>query len=971
MANRIQGITVEIGGDTTKLTTALKGVNSEIRNTQSQLKDVEKLLKLDPGNTELLAQKQRLLAQAISETKEKLDTLKIAQQQASEALARGEISAQQYDALQREIIETEQALQELEQQASQSAVALQKIGATGEKLQSVGASIESVGKKFLPVTATVAALGTAAVKSAVDFESAFAGVTKTVDGTETQLESIRQGILKLSQSTASSANDIAAVAEAAGQLGVKTEDILQFTETMVRLGDSTNISANEAATAIAKLFNITGTGMSQVGNFGAALVALGNNAATTENDIMNMTTRIAASATQVGMTEQQMLALATSLSSVGLEAEAGGTAISTVITNIDKAVSTNSDSLATWAKTAGMSAEEFKGAWERDAYGALQLVVSGMGDASANGENLNILLEELGITGIRTSDTMKRLSNASEMMGEMTGIANQAWAENTALTEESNKRYETTAAKLSQLKATLTEVGITFGELLLPYVQSAMELLKGLFSWLNSLDEGTKKIIITIALVAAAIGPVLIFVGKIVGSIGTLMTVIPQIATAVSGVAAFLSGTLVPAITGVITFITGTVIPAIGAVVAAIGIVPIAIGAVIAIIILLWNKCEWFRDAVTAIWEAIKTAAVTAWNAISEFLTGLWEGIVSVGQAIWNGLASFFSSVWEGIKTVVSTVLQVISTLITVQFEIYKTIITTVMTVIQTVITTVWNAISTFINTVVTGIQTFLTAAWNTIKAVITTAVTAVQTVVTTIWNVISSVIQTVMNTIQSVISSVWNGIQSVVSNILNAIRTTVTTAFNAVVNGIKGAMTNVYNTIVNGFNNAVGFIKGLASSAFQWGADIIEGIVNGIKSCIGKIKDAVSNVAETIRSFLHFSVPDEGPLTDYESWMPDFMEGLAKGIEQSKGMVEKAVKGVASNMVVNPQVKAADVMATRQTESINSISHLLNGIQDAVSGIGTGNGGSICIPVYLGGTLLDEVVVNAQNRQNLRSGGR
>lgn len=971
MANRIQGITVEIGGDTTKLTTALKGVNSEIRNTQSQLKDVEKLLKLDPGNTELLAQKQKLLTQAISETKEKLDALKTAQQQAGEALARGEISAQQYDALQREIVETEQALEALEQQASQSAVALQKIGATGEKLQSVGASIESVGKKFLPVTATVTALGTAAVKSAVDFESAFAGVTKTVDGTETQLESIRQGILKLSQSTASSATDIAAVAEAAGQLGVKTEDILQFTETMVRLGDSTNISADEAATAIAKLFNITGTGMNQVDNFGAALVALGNNAATTENDIMNMTTRIAASATQVGMTEQQMLALATSLSSVGLEAEAGGTAISTVITNIDKTVSTNSDSLATWAKTAGMSADEFKAAWEQDAYGALQTVVSGMGDASANGENLNILLDELGITGIRTSDTMKRLSNASEMMGEMTGIANQAWAENTALTEESNKRYETTAAKLSQLKATLTEVGITFGELLLPYVQSAMELLKGLFSWLNSLDEGTKKIIITIALVAAAIGPVLIFVGKIVSSIGTLMTVIPQIAAAFSGVATFLSGTLVPAITGVITFITGTVIPAIGAVVAAIGIVPIVIGAVIAIIILLWNKCEWFRDAVTAIWEAIKTAAVTVWNALGEFLTGLWEGIVSAGQAIWNGLASFFSDVWEGIKTVVSTVLQVISTLITIQFEIYKTIITTVMTVIKTVITTVWNAISAFINTVVTRIQTFLTAAWNTIKVVITTAVTAVQTVVTTIWNIISSVIQTVMNTIQSIISSVWNGIQSVVSTVLNAIRTAVTTAFNAVVNGIKGAMTNVYNIVVNGFNNAVGFIKGMASSAFQWGADIIEGIVNGIKSCIGKIKDAVGNVAETIRSFLHFSVPDEGPLTDYESWMPDFMSGLAKGIEQSKGMVEKAVRGVAADMVVNPQVKPMDRMAVQQAESVNSISHMLNGLKEAVSGIGKENTGTICIPVYLGGTLLDEVVVNVQNRQNLRSGGR
>ena len=154
--NRIKGITVEIGGDTTKLQTALKGVNTEIRNTQSQLRDVEKLLKLDPGNTELIAQKHRLLAQAVSETREKLETLKTAQQQADEALRNGTISQDQYDALQREIVETEQRLRSLEEKANQSATALQKIGATGEKLQTVGNKISSVGQKLLPVTGVAA-----------------------------------------------------------------------------------------------------------------------------------------------------------------------------------------------------------------------------------------------------------------------------------------------------------------------------------------------------------------------------------------------------------------------------------------------------------------------------------------------------------------------------------------------------------------------------------------------------------------------------------------------------------------------------------------------------------------------------------------------------------------------------------------------------------------------------------------------
>ena len=189
-ASRIKGITIEIGGDTTKLQTALKGVNTEIRNTQQQLKDCEKLLKLDPGNTELLAQKHKLLGQAVEETKNKLETLKTAQQQADEALKNGTISKDQYDALQREIIETEQELKRLEEQANQSATALQKISATGEKLQEVGGKIEGAGKKLLPVTATVTALGTASVKTAADFEASMSKVAAVSGATGSELEAL-------------------------------------------------------------------------------------------------------------------------------------------------------------------------------------------------------------------------------------------------------------------------------------------------------------------------------------------------------------------------------------------------------------------------------------------------------------------------------------------------------------------------------------------------------------------------------------------------------------------------------------------------------------------------------------------------------------------------------------------------------------------------------------------------------------
>ena len=190
MASRIQGITVEIGGDTTKLQNALKGVNGQIKSTQSQLKDVNKLLKLDPGNTELLAQKHKLLAEAVSETKEKLATLKTAAEQANTALANGEISKEQYDALQREIVETEQDLKNLETQANQSATAVQKIAATGEKFKTVGDNISSAGQKLLPVTAGVTALGTASVTTAANFESSMSQVQATMGITKDSMSKV-------------------------------------------------------------------------------------------------------------------------------------------------------------------------------------------------------------------------------------------------------------------------------------------------------------------------------------------------------------------------------------------------------------------------------------------------------------------------------------------------------------------------------------------------------------------------------------------------------------------------------------------------------------------------------------------------------------------------------------------------------------------------------------------------------------
>ena len=278
--NRIRGITVEIGGDTTKLQTALKGVNTEIRNTQSQLRDVEKLLKLDPGNTELIAQKHRLLAQAVSETREKLETLKTAQRQADEALRNGTISQDQYDALQREIIETEQRLRSLEEQANQSATALQKIGATGEKLQTVGNNISSVGQKLLPVTGVVTGLGTAAVKTAADFDSAMSRVAAVSGATGSDFDSLRDKAREMGAKTKFSATEAADAMNYMAMAGWKTEDMLSGIEGVMYLAAASGEDLATTSDIVTDALTAFGLTAGDSGHFADVLAAASSNANT-------------------------------------------------------------------------------------------------------------------------------------------------------------------------------------------------------------------------------------------------------------------------------------------------------------------------------------------------------------------------------------------------------------------------------------------------------------------------------------------------------------------------------------------------------------------------------------------------------------------------------------------------------------------------------------------------------------------
>jgi TP901 family phage tail tape measure protein len=945
VASRIQGITVEIGGDTTKLSTALSKVNREIRDTQGQLKDVNKLLKLDLGNTELMAQKHRLLAQAVGETKEKLEALKLAGQQANDALARGEISQSQYDALQREIVETEKALEELETQAGRSAVALQKIGETGEKLKSVGSSIEGAGKKLMPVTAAVGGLGAAAVKVAADFDSGMSKVAAVSGAAGEDLDKLREKAREMGAKTKFSASEAASAMEYMAMAGWKTGDMLDGIEGIMNLAAASGEDLATTSDIVTDALTAMGLSASDSGHFADILAAASSNANTNVSMMGETFKYCAPVAGALGFSAEDTAEAIGLMANAGIKSSQAGTAMRSMMTNLTGDVTFAGDAFGelTVQTTNTDGSMRSLGDILKDCRGAFSQMSES--EQAANAEALvgkNAMSGFLAVMNAAPGDIEK-------LNGAITNC--DGTAEKMAATMQDNL-----AGQITILKSQLEELAISIGEMLMPYIRQIVGWVQGLVDWLNGLDEGTKKMIVTIALVAAAVAPVLIVIGKVVGAVGTIMTVVPQIAAAISGV---------------IAFVSGTVIPAIGAVVAAVGWIPIAIAAVIAIIVLLWNKCDWFREAVIAVWEAVKSATIAAWNAVGEFLTNLWSGIVETGKAVWDGLASFFTVCWQGIQNMFTTVLTAISTFFINIWTGIQNVVVTIGTAIQLFLTTAWDAIKMVLTTVLTAIQMVFTTVWNAIKAVVTAVVGAIQSFITTAWNGIKAVVITVMNAIQSVVSGVWNSVKSVTSSVLNGIKSAVSSVFNSVVSGIRTAMGNVYSTVSDGFNRAVGFITGLASSAFRWGSDLINGIVNGIRSCIGNVINAVSDVADAIRSYLHFSVPDVGPLTDYEGWMPDFMGGLAEGIEKSKGMVQKAVDGVAADMVISPKVSAMEA-SQMQTASVDSIRQMVSGIREMFAGMQDRDGmGNICIPVYVGGTLLDEVVVNAQARQNLRSGGR
>ena len=404
----------------------------------------------------------------------------------------------------------------------------------GKKCDAVGRGLTTAGRALTTtVTTPVLALGATAIKASLDFESTFTSVRKTVDATEAEFDALAASSKAMSTQIAASTGEINEVMATAGQLGINKNYLADFSRTMIDLGNSTDIVANEAASTLAKFANITNMDQSLFGNLGATLVDLGNKFATTESSIMEMSLRLAAAGHQVGLSEAQILGFAAALSSVGIEAEMGGSAFSKALVKMEVAAATGGEALEDFARVSGLTAEGFKSLFESDPAAAFQAFITGLSRMDEEGVSAIATLNDIGIAEVRLRDTLLRAVNANELFARTQDVAINAWQENTALTEEAGKRYATTESRLINLKNTAILFAQQLGDDLNPTIQRLIDGAGDLMKGFLDMDEAQRMQIIRMAAYAAAAGPVLLTLGKVTQGVGTLSTGIGKFATAV------------------------------------------------------------------------------------------------------------------------------------------------------------------------------------------------------------------------------------------------------------------------------------------------------------------------------------------------------------------------------------------------------------------------------------------------------
>lgn len=873
----------------TGLQRQMRMVNKEMSANLSQFGRYDNSLEKSKAKVDSLSKRQRVQKEVVKELRQNYDRLSA---ETGENSAKTQAAAAKYNEARaklnlydRELEEATKHLKSLQDHQKALNTSLGKLGNNfskfGPQLKTMGDGMKNVGRSMgLYVTAPIVAGFGAAVKASIDYESAFAGVRKTVNGSEKDYKKLSDGIINMSKNLPIAATDIAEVAEMAGQLGIKKSNILDFSKTIIDLGESTNMTREQAATEFAKFANIVDMPQKSFSNLGSSIVALGNNMATTESDIMSMSMRIAAQGKLVGMSEADITALSATMSSLGIEAEAGGTAMTTVLKKIDKAVGHGGEALKEFADASGMSSKEFKDQWEKDPVKALDAFIGGLTKSKDEGENLSNILADLGIKGIRESDTVLRMANNHKLLGDAVDLSGKAWKENKALSNEANQRYETMASKLKVLKNNFVAFGISLGNAIAPMVIKLAEGLTGILKSMTNMSNGMKITIAVVGSLVAAIGPVLFVFGAFISVLGSAMTTLGPLLIGISkagGLMAFLSGKVAtavrmfPALGTAISFAGGPLLWIVG------GLTALGIGFTVA-----YKKSETFRNivnkAVSGVMNTFKAAKIALQGFFQLFKGNGQDGVITLSKIlppnVVVGLTNFattvkrvFFQVINAIKAFGLQIGQQLSNFWKKNGTEITQAVRNIGNVISTVFKFIWGNI----------IQPIMTLIWNLMKLLWP----AIKALIVSVWNNIKGVIQGALNIIlgtikifSSILTGNWKG------------------AWNGLVQVLKGVVQLIWNLVQLWF---VGKIVKVA----KLGMSLLKGVFTKgwtfIKNFIGKTAQSIWNSVKQKFSGLNKSI--KAIVTSIKKWLSTTWTSIKKSVVNQAQSLWSGVKSKFSSL--------------------------------------------------------------------------
>ena len=925
---RIKGITIEIDGDATGLKKALSDVDRTARQSQNNLRDINKLLKVDPGNTELLNQKFRNLTTSIESTQQRLQTLREAERQMSENGLQG---TEQWDALQREIAETEQKLKSLNQEMDKfGSVSAQKVAAAGEKVQQFGRDMESAGRAIMPASIAMIGFGTVATTKYAEVDKIMTLTNQTMGNTAEQAE-------KLESAMASAAsNSTYSMADAANATLNFARAGLDASQAAAALAPAMNLAAGEGgnldtvSAGLVATINGFGDSFDNAGKYADVFAAACNNSALDVDSLSNAMSVAAPIFSAAGYTVNDAALYMGVMANNGIDADKAANSLKTGMARL---ISPSAEA-ATWMDKLGISVTNADGS---------------MKDSITIQNELNA-----AFAGLSESEQIAAASAifGKNQMAPWLALINTAPADVAELDNSLRNCAGTTnemadammggfAGSIEKLKSSLdvlmTTLGKTVAEFLTPIVASIQKFV----DWLNSLDAGTRRVIVTIGALVAAAGPVLIMVGKMAQGVGAIMKLAPTIVSGIGkikGVLATLGGGL-KALWGVL--MANPII-----------LVIAAVAALVAGFIYLWNHSEAFRNFWINLWNNIKNAVTVAWNAIKSFLTNVWNAIKNAATTVFNGISTFLTNTWNTIK---NTALNV--------WNGIKSGLSNIWNGIKGAAETVWDGVKNTVGTVHDAIQTTVSEKWSAIKSAYEENGGGIQGIVAGAMEAIKGYFTLAFDFINNLTGGKLNGIKEAVSNAMNTIKTTFSNVWDTIKSTVSEVISNIGSAISNGFNSAKNTVSNALNAIKNTMKSIWDGAVNIVKSAVDKLKSLVNFQWSLPKIKLpHFSI--SGSFSLNPPSIPKISVSWYKKAMQD-GMIlnSPTIFGAKGNTLLGG--------GDAGPEAVVGVSSLRAMINDAVAAAGAGSGGNITIPVYIGQRRIETIVVDAIQRNNYRSGGR